>query len=85
MVDHYPEEQMPEPDKPVEYDTESDPDKCKVRVHELFWFAFGFSKIYSQLPRCSTAWGTDIGFSLVGPTKVKACKSFIFTESSHRV
>ena len=34
MVDHYPEEQMPEPersDKNPEYDTEQDPERCKVR------------------------------------------------------
>ena len=49
MVDHYPEEQMPEPDspdKPVEYDTQSDPEKCKVRVSMLFWFVLGFLKLY---------------------------------------
>jgi hypothetical protein len=34
MVDHYPEEEMPEPersDKVPEYDTEQDPERCKVR------------------------------------------------------
>ena len=36
MVDHYPEPEPDSPDKPVEYDTESDPDKCKVRVPMLF-------------------------------------------------
>ena len=30
----------------------------------------------SQLLRCSTARGSSTGLSLVGPTKVKACKSF---------
>lgn len=33
MVDHYPEEQMPEPersDKPPEYDSEPDPERCRV-------------------------------------------------------
>ena len=38
--------------------------------------------IYSRLSRCSTARGPGIGFSLVCPTKVKACKSFQFTENS---
>ena len=33
MVDHYPEDTMPEPENPdrtPEYDTERDPDRCKV-------------------------------------------------------
>jgi hypothetical protein len=33
MVDHYPEDKMPEPEESgpgVEYDTERDPDRCKV-------------------------------------------------------
>ena len=34
---------------------------------------------------CSAARGSRTGFSLVGPTKVKACKSFLFTESSLKV
>ncbi len=39
MVDHYPEEQMPEPersDKPPDYDTEQDPERCKVGHHHKF-------------------------------------------------
>jgi hypothetical protein len=35
MVDHYPDEQMPEPEvseRPPEYDTEQDPDRCKVKM-----------------------------------------------------
>jgi len=35
MVDHYPDEQMPEPEvseRPPEYDTEQDPDRCKVKL-----------------------------------------------------
>ena len=32
----------------------------------------------SQLLRCSTAKGSSTKLSLVGPTKVKACKSFLF-------
>ena len=41
--------------------------------------------LYSQLSRCSTARGSSTGLSQVGPTKVKACKSFLFTESSLKV
>ena len=41
--------------------------------------------IYSQLSRCSTARGSSTGLSLVGPTIVKACKSFLFTEGSLKV
>ena len=36
--------------------------------------------IYCQWSRCCTAKGFNTGFSLVGPTKVKAHKSFLFTE-----
>ena len=41
--------------------------------------------IYSQLSRCSTARGSSTGLSFVGPTKVKAHKSFLFTEGSLKV
>ena len=41
--------------------------------------------IYSQLSRCSTARGSISGLFLLGPTKVKAHKSFIFTEGSPKV
>ena len=34
---------------------------------------------------CSTARGSGSRFSLQGPTKVKAHKSFLFTESSPKV
>ena len=34
------------------------------------------------LLRCSTASGSGTGFSLVGPIKVKACKSILFVKSS---
>ena len=37
------------------------------------------SKINSQLQRCSTARGSNTRFSVGGPTKVKACKSLMFT------
>ena len=40
---------------------------------------------YSRLSRCSTARGSNTGLSLVGPTKVKACKSFPFTEGYLKV
>ena len=36
--------------------------------------------MYSQLSRLSTAKGLNTRFSHVGPTKVKACKSFVFTQ-----
>ena len=41
--------------------------------------------INSWLSKCSTAWGFKTGLSLVGPTKVKACKSFLFTDGSLKV
>ena len=34
------------------------------------------------LSRCSTARGSNTASCLVGPTKVKACKSVLFTKSS---
>ena len=40
----------------------------------------GVLDIYSQLSMCSTARGSSAGLSLVGPIKIKARKSFIFTE-----
>ena len=39
----------------------------------------------SWLSRCSTARGSSSGLSLGGPTKVKASKSFLFTEGSLKV
>ena len=39
-----------------------------------------FLMIYSLLSGCCTAWGTITRLLLVGPTKVKARKSFLFTE-----
>ena len=39
----------------------------------------------SRLLRCSTAWGSGSELSLGGPTKVKARKSFPFTEGSLKV
>ena len=41
--------------------------------------------IFSQLSRCSKARGSSSGFSLGGSTKVKACKSFLFTQGSLKV
>ena len=40
---------------------------------------------YSGLSRCSTARGDISGICLGGPTKVKACKYFLFTEPSLKV
>ena len=37
---------------------------------------------HSQLSKCSTARGSGSGLSVGGPTKVKAHKSFLFTEGS---
>ena len=37
------------------------------------------------LLRCSTARRSSNGLFLVGPTKVKACKSFLFNEGSLKV
>ena len=42
-------------------------------------------KIHSRLSRCSTARGSDSGLCLGGPTRVKAGKSFLFTEGSLKV
>ena len=36
----------------------------------------------SHLSRCSTAYGFSTGSCLVHPTRVKACKSVLFTKSS---
>ena len=41
--------------------------------------------INSWLSKCSTARGSGTGLYLVGPTKVGAHKSFLFTEVSHKV
>ena len=41
--------------------------------------------MFSQLSRCCTAKGSKTGLSLVGPTKVKARKSFLFTEGFLKV
>ena len=38
-----------------------------------------------RLLRSSTARGSSTRLSLVGPTKVKACKFFLFTEGSLKV
>ena len=45
-------------------------------------FAF---RIHSRLRRCSTARVSSTELFLVGPTKVKAPKSFLFTEGSIKV
>ena len=41
-----------------------------------------FFKTNSRLSRCRTATGSSAEFSRVSPTKVEACKYFLFTESS---
>ena len=41
--------------------------------------------MYSRLLRCGTARGSGFRLSLGGPTKVKARKSFLFTEGLHKV
>ena len=43
------------------------------------------TNMYSLLSRCSSARGLISGLSLGGPTKVEACKSFLFTEGSLKV
>ena len=47
--------------------------------------AHSVTVINSQLLRCSTVRGAIFGLSLGGPTKVKARKSFLFTEGSFKV
>ena len=42
-------------------------------------------KTNSLLSRCSTARGSISWLSLGGPTKVKNCKTFLFTECSLKV
>ena len=42
-------------------------------------------EIHSRLSRCSTARGSNTGLFQVGPTKVKARKSFLLTEGSLKV
>ena len=39
----------------------------------------------SLFSKCSTARESSTELSLVGPTKVKACKSFLFSEGSLKV
>ena len=46
---------------------------------------FCFDVSNSRLSRCSTARGSSTRLSLVGHTKVKVCKSFLFTEDSLEV
>ena len=41
--------------------------------------------MYSQLSRCRTAGGSSTGLFCVGPTKVKACKSLLFTDGPLKV
>ena len=41
--------------------------------------------IYRRLSRFSTTIGSSAGLSLVGPTKVEARKSFLFTEGFFKV
>ena len=61
---------------------------CQVSfVMTHSWERFGaplsvFSFSYSWLTRCCTARGYSKGFFHFSPTKVKAGKSFLFTESS---
>ena len=47
--------------------------------NKLFYSLGKASFINGQSSRCCTARGSSTRFSLVGPTKVKACKSFLFT------
>ena len=42
-------------------------------------------EIHSRLLRCSTARGSNTGLFQVGPTKVKARKSFLLIEGSLKV
>ena len=48
------------------------PTPTVTRIHTLL-----LDIIYSRLSRCSTARVSFSGFSLVGPTNVKACKSVL--------
>ena len=54
-----------------------------------FWLkviiSFAFTKMYNRLSRCSTDRGCNAGLFHVGPTEVKAGKSFLFTEGSQEV
>ena len=53
---------------------------------QQYHFAFYFETlIQSHLSRCSTARRSGFGLSLVGPTKVKAHKCFLFTEGFLKV
>ena len=45
----------------------------------IIWHYLNARDIYSWLSRCSTAKGSDIRSSPVGPNKDKACKFFMFT------
>ena len=46
----------------------------RVSFYAMGWF------INSQLSRLNTARGYDTGLVIVGPAKVKTCKSILFTE-----
>ena len=52
--------------------------------YEVHMFIEGWY-MHSQLSRPSTARGSSTRLSLVGPTKVEACESFLFTEGSPEV
>ena len=41
--------------------------------------------MYSRLSRCGTAKGSSTRLFRVGPIKVKACKSFLFTDGPLKV
>ena len=53
--------------------------RLKIYLKELI------QEINSWLSRCSTARRSSTGLSLVGRTKVKARKSFLFTEGPLKV
>ena len=55
-----------------------------IEQNLLFKESLVLEVIYSQLSRCSTLW-SSVGFSLIGPTIVKAHESFLFSEGSLKV
>ena len=58
---------------------------CRHVSYSNHWVSFNQEKLlfiwlmYSRLSRCSTARGSSTGLFCVGPTKFKACKSFILS------
>ena len=56
-----------------------------VRIETDKFYIFQYNRIYSRLSRCFTARWSSSWLSLGGRTKVRACKSFLFTVGSLKI